>query len=63
MISMMGRSVVSWQDAWFVVVAFGSRAEDGEERWRCTSYLELSARACPTDGCGADVGMCMPSNS
>jgi len=63
MISMTDRSVVSWQDAWFVVVVFGLRAQDGEGRWRCTSSLGPSARACPTDGCGADVEMCLPSNS
>lgn len=63
MISMMDLSVVSWQDAWFVVIAFGLRPEDGGERWRCMSYLGPSARVCPTGGCGADVGVCMPSNS
>ncbi len=60
MIFMTDRSVVSWQVAWFVVVAFGLRAGDGEERWRCTSYLGPSVPACPIDGYGADVRVYMP---
>jgi hypothetical protein len=63
MIFMMGRLAVSWQDAWPVAAASGLRAEDGGEKWRCTSSLGSSARAFPTDGCGAGVVVYMRSNS
>jgi hypothetical protein len=58
----MGRLAVSWQGVWLAAVVFGSRVEDGEERWLCMSYHGPFVHAFPTGGCGADGKSCMILN-